>query len=79
MDRFPLRMWLGNGVTDEKPDLSTATNSILAREDELAVRAAELENQFNPIAEFDILFPQDILRELQPLQKINYEINVMSG
>ena len=30
MYRFPLRMWRGNRVTDQKSDLSTAANSILA-------------------------------------------------
>ena len=40
MDEFSLRMWKGYGVTDQKPDLSTAWNSILARADKLAVRAA---------------------------------------
>ena len=60
MDRFPQRMWRGNRVTDQKPDLSTAPNSILARADELAVRAAELEDQFHPVAEFATLFPKEI-------------------
>ena len=30
MDRFPLRMWRGNQVTDQKSDLSTAANAFLA-------------------------------------------------
>ena len=40
MDGCSLRMLRGNRVTDQKSDLSTAANSILARADELAVRAA---------------------------------------
>ena len=62
MDRFPLRMWRGNRVTDQKSELSTAANSILARADEPAVRAAELEDQFNPVTEFATLFPKEIAR-----------------
>ena len=42
MDRFYLRMWRGNLVTDQKSDLETAANSMLARADVLAVRGAEL-------------------------------------
>ena len=79
MDRFPLRMWRGNRITDQKSDLSTAANSILARADELAVRAAELDHQFNPIVEFATLFLKDIPRELPPLRKINHEINIIPG
>ena len=77
MDRFPLRMWRENPVTDEKSDLSTAANSILVRADELAVRAAELEDQFNPVVEFATLFPKEIPRELPPLQRINHKSNVI--
>ena len=47
--------------------MSTASNSILARADELAVRAAELDNQFKPVAEFVAQFPTEIPRELPPL------------
>ena len=79
MDRFPLRMWRGNRVTDQKSDLSTAANTILARADELAVRAAELEDQFNPVAELATLFPKEIPRELPPLRKINYKIDIIPG
>ena len=79
MDSFPLRMWRGNRVTDQRSHLSTAANSILARVDELAVRAAELEDQFNPVAEFATLFPKEIPRELPPLRKINHKINVIPG
>ena len=79
MDRFPLRMWRGTQATNQKSDLSTTTNSILARADELAVRAAELEDQFNPVAEFATLFPKDIPRELPPLRKINHKINIIPG
>ena len=56
MDRFSLRMWRGNRITDQKSDLSTAANSILALADELAVRAEELENRFNLVVEFAALF-----------------------
>ena len=52
MDRFFLPTWRGNPLTDQKSDLSTATNSILAKADELAVRAVELENRFNPVIAF---------------------------
>ena len=79
MDRFPLRMWRGNGVTDQKSDLATAANSILAQANELAVRAAELEDQFNPVAEFVTQFPKEIQSELPPLRKINHKINVIPG
>ena len=57
MDRFSLHMWRGNRVTDQKSNLSTAANSILTQGVELAVTAAELEDQFNPMAEFAALFP----------------------
>ena len=77
MDRFPLRMCRGNRVTDQKSDLSTAANSILARADDLAVRAAELEDQFNPVEEFATLFPKEIPRQLPPLRKIDQKINVI--
>ena len=77
MDRFPLRIWRGNQVTDQKSDLSTAANSILARADLLAVRAAELEDQFNSGAEFATLFPKEIPRELPPLREINHKIHIM--
>ena len=79
MDRFSLRMWRGNPVTDQKCDLSTAANSILARADELAVRAVGLENRFNPVVEFAALFRKEIPRELLPLQKIYHKINIISG
>ena len=79
MNRFPLRMWRENRVTDQKSDLSTAANSILARADEIAVRAAQLENEFNHIAEFATLLPKEIPSVLQPLQKINHKINIIPG
>ena len=79
MNRFSMRMWRGNQVTDQKPDLSTAANSILAQRDELAVRAAELDHQFNPVAEFAALFPYEIPGGLPPLRKINHKINIISG
>ena len=63
-DRLAPRMWRGNLVTEQKSALSTAPHSMLARVDELAVRAAELENQFNPLAECATLFPNEIPREL---------------
>ena len=66
-------------MTDQKSDLSTAANSILVRADELAVRAAELENQFNPVAEFAALFRKKIPRELPPLRKINDRIHIIPG
>ena len=50
IDRFPLRMWRGKRVTDHKSDSSTAANSILARAEELPVRAAGRGDQFNPLA-----------------------------
>ena len=46
MDRFSLRMWRGKPVTDQKTDLATAANYILARVDELAVSPAGLDNPF---------------------------------
>ena len=67
MDGFSLRMWQGNRVTDQKSDLSIASNSILARPDELAVTAAEVDDQFNPVPEFAALFPKEIPSELPPL------------
>ena len=67
MNRFFLRMWRENRVTYQKPNLSTAANSILARPDELAVRAAQLEDQFHPVAECSTLFPKAISREPLPL------------
>ena len=74
IDRLSLRMWSGNPVTDKTSALSTAANSILARGNELVVRAVELENQFTPIAEFATRFRKEILRELNPLRKINYNM-----
>ena len=79
MDRFCRRMWGGNRVTDHKPDITKAANSILARADQLAVRVAELETQFNPVAEFAGPFPKEIPRELPPLRKIDPKIYIMSG
>ena len=60
MERFSLQMWRANWVTDQKCDMSTAANSILARVNNLAIRAADLENQFNTVAEFATLFPNEI-------------------
>ena len=77
MDRFSLRIWRGNRVTDRKSHLSTPANGILARADEVAVRAAELENRFHTGAEFAGLFLQGIPRRLPSLQKINYTINII--
>ena len=57
MDGFSLPMWRGHRVTDQESDLSTAANSMLVRADELAVRDAELENQFNPVLKLAPLFP----------------------
>ena len=79
MDRFCLRMWRGNLVTDQKYDLSTAVNSILTQADELAVRAAELGNRFNPVVEYPALFRKQIPTELPPLRNINHKINIISG
>ena len=59
--------------------MSTAANSILARADELAVRAVELGDQFHPVAEFATLVPKEIPRELLPLRKINHKINIIPG
>ena len=78
MDRLCLHMWREHRGTDQKSDLSTPVNSILARADELAVRAAELENLFNPVAEFTALFPKEIPRELPPQRQINHKINIIS-
>ena len=72
-------MWLGNRVTDQKSDLSIAANSLLARADEQAVRAAELEDQFNPVVDFTALFHKEIPRESPPLRTINHEINIIQG
>ena len=52
---------------------------MLARADEVAVRAAELADQFNPVEEFATLFPKEIPRELLPLRKINHKIHVITG
>ena len=79
MDRFYLRMLRGTSVTDQKSDLSTAANSILAWADVLAVRAAELENHCNPVAEFAALFDKEIPMELPPVQKINHKINIITA
>ena len=77
MDRFSLRMWGGNQVTDPKSDLWTAANSILARADELAVRAAEWGYQCYPVVEFAARFPKEIPRKLLPLRKISHKINII--
>ena len=79
MDRFSLRMQRGDRVTDQKSDLSTPTSSILARADQREVRAAELENQFNPVLEFAALLHKEIPRELPPLPQINHQINIIPG
>ena len=78
MDRFPLPMWRSNRATDQESDLSTAANSVLARADELAVRAAEVEDQFNPVVEFATLCTKEIPSELPPLRKIHDKINIIS-
>ena len=72
-------MWRGNWVTDHKSDLTIAANSMVAQAHERAVRAAELENQFYRVAEFDALFHKEIHRELAPLRQIDYKINLISG
>ena len=78
MDRFFLCMWRGNRVIDRKTDLPTAANSILTRVDKLALRPAERENEFNPVAEFAVLFTMEIAVELQPMWPINDKIDVIS-
>ena len=78
MARFFLFMWRGNRVTDQPSDLSTAANSILTHEDELALRRAELENEFNVVAEFAVLFTEELPRELQAMRPIHDEINLIS-
>ena len=60
MYRYSLCMWRGNRVTDKKSDLSIAANSILARADELAVSPAQVNKQYNPVAEFAALSHQEI-------------------
>ena len=77
MNRFSLRIWRGHRVTDEESHLSTAANFILAHAGELASSAAELQNQFNPVAEFAALFPKEIHRESPPLRKINHKITII--
>ena len=72
-------MWRGNWVTDHKSDLTIAANSMVAQAHECAVRAAELENQFNIVAEFAARFHKEKYRKLPPLRKINYKINIISG
>ena len=78
MNRFPFHTWRGTLVTDQKSDLSTAAESILARADELAVRGAKLDNQVNAIAEFANLFAKEIARDLPPLLKIHSKINIIT-
>ena len=79
MDRFSLRMWRGNRVTDQTSDVSTAANSIRAQADELAVRAAELENPINPVVEFAALFRKEIPRALPPVRTSNQKRNIITG
>ena len=79
MHRASPHMWRGNRVTNEKSELSTAANYILAGEDEVPLRAAELENHCNSVADFTALFPQEIPRELPPLRKINHNRNIITG
>ena len=79
VDRYSLRTWRGNRVTDQKSDLATATNSSHARADEIAVKAAELDNQFNLVAGFAALFRKEMPRELPPLRKINHTMNMIPG
>ena len=78
MDRFPLRTWRGTLVSDQKSDLSTASKSMLARADELAVRGAKPDNQVNAITEFANLFAKEIARDLPPLLNINNKINIIT-
>ena len=77
LNRFSLQMWRANCVSDQKSDISTAANSILARVDEVAIRAADQENQFNPVAEFATQFRNEMPAELQPLGKIDPEIDII--
>ena len=77
MDRFYLRMLRGTSVTNQKSDLSTAANSILACVDVLAVWPVELENYCNPVAEFAALFHKEIPMESPPVQKINHKIKII--
>ena len=77
-DRFFLRMWRRNRITDQDSDWSTAATHILAQAEELAVRAAELANQFNRGVEFAALFQKEMHKELTPLRKINHKINIIS-
>ena len=79
MDRFSQRMWRGNHLTDQKSDLLTAANFMHIWANELAMRAAELKNQFHAVVEFAALFHKEIPRELPPLRKINYKIYIISG
>ena len=72
-------MCRGNRVTDQKSDLLTAVSCILARADELAVRAAELQYQFKLVAEFAALFHKEIPVELPSLRNINQKITIISG
>ena len=78
MDRFAVRMWRGNRVPDQKSDLLRPANSIFARADELAVSAAELDNQFYTDPEFATLFPKEIPRELPPMRRINHKIIIIT-
>ena len=77
MVRFYLRIWQGNQVTVQKSHLATAANTILARADELVVRAAELENQYTRVVDFAALFPTAIPRELPSLRKLDHKINII--
>ena len=79
MDGFPVRMWRVYRVPDQKSDLATAANSIRIRHDEVAVRAAELENRFNTVVECPALFSKEIPRKLPPLRKINHKFNIITA
>ena len=49
---------------------------MLALVDQHAVRAVEVENDFNSVTEFTIHFQEEIASELLPLPKIKYNINI---
>ena len=59
--------------------LSTAANSILTQSDDLAVRAAELKNEFHPVAEFATQLHKKIACQLPPLQKLSYKIDIITA
>ena len=83
MKTFSLRMWRGTRVIDQKSNMSTAANSMLAQADELAVSDAKRKNECNAVAELAPLFQKEISRSarnilcLSGVRRLSRQLHVM--